>query len=102
MAALAVTASAGPARAALLIPVAVVLGAGEGLFLPASFSVVPVVTGSAAFLIEAVAIAATPFPRRCRLGDCSGCATGSATPTRSRRPASPRRPGMAHRQDQQR
>ncbi|WP_187365836.1 MFS transporter [Trebonia kvetii] len=40
MAALAVTA-AGPARAALLIPVAVVLGAGEGLFLPASFSVVP-------------------------------------------------------------
>ena len=41
MAALAVTAAAGPARATLLIPVAVVLGAGEGLFLPASFSVVP-------------------------------------------------------------
>jgi MFS family permease len=41
MAALAVTAAAGPARAALLVPVAVVLGAGEGMFLPASFSVIP-------------------------------------------------------------
>ena len=41
MAVLAVMAAAGPARAALLIPVAVVLGAGEGLFLPASFSVIP-------------------------------------------------------------
>jgi MFS family permease len=41
MAALAVTAAAGPARATLLIPVAVVLSAGEGLFLPASFSAVP-------------------------------------------------------------
>jgi predicted MFS family arabinose efflux permease len=40
-AALAVTAAAGPARAALLVPVAVVLGAGEGMFLPASFSVIP-------------------------------------------------------------
>jgi predicted MFS family arabinose efflux permease len=38
---LAVMAAAGPARAALLIPVAAVLGAGEGLFLPASFSIVP-------------------------------------------------------------
>jgi MFS family permease len=40
-AALAVTAAAGPPRAALLVPVAVVLGAGEGMFLPASFSVIP-------------------------------------------------------------
>jgi hypothetical protein len=40
-AALAVMAAAGPPRAALLVPVAVVLGAGEGVFLPASFSVVP-------------------------------------------------------------
>jgi MFS family permease len=40
MAALAVTA-AGPPRAALLVPVAAVLGAGEGVFLPASFSVIP-------------------------------------------------------------
>jgi predicted MFS family arabinose efflux permease len=40
-AALAVMAAAGPARAALLIPVAVVLGAGEGMFLPASYSVIP-------------------------------------------------------------
>lgn len=40
-AALAVMAAAGPARAALLVPVAVVLGAGEGMFLPASFSVIP-------------------------------------------------------------
>ena len=39
--ALAVIAAAGPPRAALLIPVAVVLGAGEGMFLPASFSVIP-------------------------------------------------------------
>ena len=38
---LAVMAAAGPPRAALLIPVAVVLGAGEGMFLPASFSVIP-------------------------------------------------------------
>ncbi len=38
---LAVMVAAGPARAALLIPVAAVLGAGEGLFLPASFSIVP-------------------------------------------------------------
>jgi hypothetical protein len=41
MAALAVMAASGPARAALLVPVAVVLGAGEGMFLPASFSVIP-------------------------------------------------------------
>jgi predicted MFS family arabinose efflux permease len=40
MSALAVMA-AGPARAALLVPVAAVLGAGEGMFLPASFSVIP-------------------------------------------------------------
>lgn len=40
-AALALVAFAGPARAALLIPIAVVLGAGEGLFLPGSFAIVP-------------------------------------------------------------
>lgn len=39
--ALAVVALAGPASAALLVPVAAVLGAGEGLFLPGSFSIVP-------------------------------------------------------------
>ena len=31
----------GPARAAVLVPIAVALGAGEGLFLPGSFAVVP-------------------------------------------------------------
>jgi len=41
VAALAVTAAAGPAHAAELVPIAIVLGAGEGLFLPASFSVIP-------------------------------------------------------------
>jgi MFS family permease len=40
-AALAVAAVAGPARGAVLIPIAVVLGAGEGLFLPGSFAIVP-------------------------------------------------------------
>ena len=40
-AALAAVATSGPAHAALLIPIAVVLGAGEGLFLPASNSVIP-------------------------------------------------------------
>jgi predicted MFS family arabinose efflux permease len=40
MCALAVMA-AGPARAELLVPGAAVLGAGEGMFLPASFSVIP-------------------------------------------------------------
>ena len=39
--ALAVVASLGPADASLLVPVAVVLGAGEGLFLPGSFAIVP-------------------------------------------------------------
>jgi predicted MFS family arabinose efflux permease len=39
--ALAGVAFAGPASAALLVPVAVILGAGEGLFLPGSFSIVP-------------------------------------------------------------
>lgn len=39
--ALAAVAFEGPAGAALLVPVAVVLGAGEGLFLPGSFSIVP-------------------------------------------------------------
>jgi MFS family permease len=40
-AALAVVAGAGPARAAFLVPIAAVLGAGEGLFLPGSFAIVP-------------------------------------------------------------
>jgi predicted MFS family arabinose efflux permease len=39
--ALAVAAATGPARAAVLVPIAAVLGAGEGLFLPGSFSIVP-------------------------------------------------------------
>jgi MFS family permease len=39
--ALAVAAAAGPASAGELVPIAVVLGAGEGLFLPGSFSVIP-------------------------------------------------------------
>jgi predicted MFS family arabinose efflux permease len=39
--ALAVTADLGPARAEVLVPLAIVIGAGEGLFLPASFSIVP-------------------------------------------------------------
>lgn len=41
VAALAVTATLGPARAAALIPIAIVLGAGEGLFLPGSFAIIP-------------------------------------------------------------
>lgn len=41
VAGLAVVALLGPARAGLLVPIAVVLGAGEGLFLPGSFSIVP-------------------------------------------------------------
>ncbi len=39
--ALAVLAVLGPASAALLVPVAAVLGAGEGLFVPASIAIVP-------------------------------------------------------------
>jgi predicted MFS family arabinose efflux permease len=39
--ALAAAAALGPARAVLLVPIAAVLGAGEGLFLPGSFSAVP-------------------------------------------------------------
>jgi hypothetical protein len=39
--AMAVAAAAGAARAAVLIPIAVVLGAGEGFFLPASYSIIP-------------------------------------------------------------
>ncbi len=39
--ALAVVALAGPASARLLVPVAAILGAGEGLFLPGSFAIVP-------------------------------------------------------------
>jgi len=38
---LAGAAAMGPARAAVLVPIAAVLGAGEGLFLPGSFSIVP-------------------------------------------------------------
>jgi MFS family permease len=41
VAALALSAAAGPARAAELVPIAIVLGTGEGLFLPGSFSVIP-------------------------------------------------------------
>jgi MFS family permease len=40
-AALAVAAATGPARAVVLVPIAAVLGAGEGLFLPGSFAIVP-------------------------------------------------------------
>jgi MFS family permease len=39
---LAVAAASGPARAVVLVPIAAVLGAGEGLFLPGSFAIVPV------------------------------------------------------------
>jgi len=39
--ALALTAALGPARAAVLVPLAIVIGAGEGLFLPGSFSILP-------------------------------------------------------------
>jgi predicted MFS family arabinose efflux permease len=39
---LAVAAAAGPARAVILVPIAVVLGAGEGMFLPGSFAIIPV------------------------------------------------------------
>lgn len=41
VAALAAASGMGPARSCVLIPIAVVLGAGEGLFLPASYSVLP-------------------------------------------------------------
>ena len=39
--ALALVAALGPARALVLIPLAIVIGAGEGLFLPGSLSIVP-------------------------------------------------------------
>ena len=39
--ALTIVAAGGPARLALLLPIAVVVGAGEGIFLPALFAVVP-------------------------------------------------------------
>jgi len=39
--AFAIVAASGPARAVSLLPVAVVLGAGEGLFLPGSLAIVP-------------------------------------------------------------
>jgi predicted MFS family arabinose efflux permease len=38
---LAVAAGLGPARAAVLVPIAAVLGAGEGMFIPASLTIVP-------------------------------------------------------------
>lgn len=38
---LAVTAFAGPAHPAVLIPIAAVIGAGEGMFVPASFAITP-------------------------------------------------------------
>ena len=41
VAALAVAAATGPARAVVLVPIAAVLGAGEGLFMPGSFAIVP-------------------------------------------------------------
>jgi predicted MFS family arabinose efflux permease len=41
VAVLAAVAFSGPARAATLLPIAVVIGAGEGLFLPGSLSIVP-------------------------------------------------------------
>jgi predicted MFS family arabinose efflux permease len=40
-AALAAVAALGPARTVILVPIAVALGAGEGLFLPGSFAIVP-------------------------------------------------------------
>jgi predicted MFS family arabinose efflux permease len=40
-AALGVSALSGPAHAAVLIPIALVLGAGEGMFLPASYAIIP-------------------------------------------------------------
>jgi predicted MFS family arabinose efflux permease len=39
--ALAVAAAEGPARAVVLVPIAAVLGAGEGLFMPGSFAIIP-------------------------------------------------------------
>jgi MFS family permease len=41
LAALTLVSAAGPARFSLLIPIAVVVGAGEGIFLPGSFAIVP-------------------------------------------------------------
>ena len=41
VAALAVTAASGPAHPAVLVAVAVVLGAGEGIFLPGAMSIIP-------------------------------------------------------------
>jgi MFS family permease len=38
---LAVAAATGPARAVVLVPIAVVLGAGEGMFMPGSFAIIP-------------------------------------------------------------
>ncbi len=41
VAVLAAVAFSGPAKAVVLVPVAAVIGAGEGLFLPGSFSIIP-------------------------------------------------------------
>jgi predicted MFS family arabinose efflux permease len=41
VACLAVAALSGPAKAVVLVPIAVLTGAGEGLFLPGSFSIIP-------------------------------------------------------------
>jgi hypothetical protein len=38
---MALAAASGPARAVILVPIAVVLGAGEGMFLPGSFAIIP-------------------------------------------------------------
>jgi predicted MFS family arabinose efflux permease len=40
-AALAAAASLGPPRAAVLVPIAAILGAGEGMFLPGSYAIIP-------------------------------------------------------------
>jgi predicted MFS family arabinose efflux permease len=41
VAGLAIAAALGPARAVILVPIAIVLGAGSGLFMPGSFAIVP-------------------------------------------------------------
>src|SRR5689334_6019261 len=41
VAGLAIAAALGPARTVILVPIAIVLGAGSGLFMPGSFAIVP-------------------------------------------------------------
>ena len=45
LAALAVLAATGPAPSGLLVPISIVVGAGEGIFLPGSFAIVPTLLG---------------------------------------------------------